>query len=307
MMKESHVAAYLALFLSQVTVGVNIVCSKILVQTISPAVILSARFAIGAVLLLVFHYLFAKKERRSVRAQLSKLDRRDWLYMTLQGLCAGAFFNIFILFGLHFEDASVAGIVTSSLPALVVLFSIVFLRERPGVYGYLCIAVAVAGLVVLNLHNILSSSLHGFMGMTLFCIAMIPEATYYILAKVYHHKLPVFLASAILNAISVPVLIVITLFMGHEVWPTGNLDQLLLLLTIGFSGGVFYVLWFLGCKHISSTAAGLCTAFMPVATLAIAYLVLSETISWVQALGMVLVLASIGFNGLGSYLRRHKK
>lgn len=304
--QKKQFVAYLFLFLSQITVGINIVASKALIKHMSPELILCARFAIGSVFLFACHYMFAKPERKNVRNQLKQLTKRDWTFLLAQGLSAGALFNIFMLFGLNFATASVAGIVTSSLPALVLVFSMIFLKLRPGIYSYSCIGLAICGLVVLNLHNFHRGDLSGMLGMLLFFIAMLPEAAYYILAKIYHHKLPIFLAAAILNAVSIPVLIIVAFVMGHQVWPSGNIHDLLLLVTIGISGGVFYVFWGVGCKSVSSTAAGLFTAFMPVATLAIAWIFLGETISWLQSFGMLLVLASIGFNGLGSYFRRLK-
>ncbi|WP_264770462.1 DMT family transporter, partial [Coxiella burnetii] len=59
---------------------------------------------------------------------------------------------------------------------------------------------------------------------------------------------------------------------------------------------LFYVFWFSGCNHVSSSSAGLITAFMPIATLIIAYLFLGERITVFQLLGLGLVILSIVFN-----------
>ena len=50
--------------------------------------------------------------------------------------------------------------------------------------------------------------------------------------------------------------------------------------------------------HVSGSTAGLLTATMPIGTLLIAWIFLGETISRLQMIGMLLVIASIILNAL---------
>jgi len=69
-----------------------------------------------------------------------------------------------------------------------------------------------------------------------------------------------------------------------------------MMLAVGMASALFYVFWFYGCQHVKGSIAGLFTAFMPIATLCIAWLLLGEAITAVQALGMLMVIMSILFN-----------
>lgn len=69
-----------------------------------------------------------------------------------------------------------------------------------------------------------------------------------------------------------------------------------LLFITGISSGLFYVFWFWGCKQVKGSVAGLFTAFMPVTTLLVAWFALGESITVLQTLGMILVMASVVFN-----------
>jgi len=114
------------LLLAQLMVGVCIVASKSLLKSTPAITILTIRFSIGFLFLLFIHFLSSKDKL----APLRSLSRVDWTFIVAQALCAGAFFNILVLFGLKYTTAGVVGIITSALPAIVVIFSIIFLKER---------------------------------------------------------------------------------------------------------------------------------------------------------------------------------
>lgn len=285
---------YLLLLLAQCMVGVCIVCSKALLTNLSPISILTIRFIIAGALLIFLHTLFSKEKF----AILKTVRRTDWIFIFLQALCAGALFNILLLWGLQHTSASAAGIVTSALPALVAIFSILFLKERMTFFTALCVVFAVLGLFMINISSVHSHEKHSISGDMLILLALIPEAAYYILAKLHQNKLPVFLISALMNIINIPIFLLWAGLYFEQISIPNTLSQYLLLLAVGTGSALFYVFWFLGCKNIQGTKAGLTTAFMPIATLVIAYLFLNEKITLLQLLGMVLVIISIAFNVL---------
>ncbi|UYK69914.1 DMT family transporter [Coxiella burnetii] len=264
---------YSLLLLAQLMVGVGIVGCKSLLQTIPAVIILAIRFTIGSTFLLLVHLAVSDQKFRP----LKQLTRLDWGFIISQALCAGAFFNILLLLGLKYTNANVAGIITSALPAIVVIFSIIFLKERVTISTLLCVGFAVIGLIIIKFHSLQFGSRYQIYGDILILASLIPEATYYILSKLRPNKLPVFLVSALMNGINVlPFLLF--LFLRHQsllmqIAP----EQYILLFIVGISSALFYVFWFSGCNHVSSSSAGLITAFMPIATLIIAYLFLGES------------------------------
>lgn len=67
----------------------------------------------------------------------------------------------------------------------------------------------------------------------------------------------------------------------------------LILIFLGLSSGLFYVFWYFGARRVDGTMASLSTAIMPVATVMLAWLILGEQLSYLQGLGMGLVILSI--------------
>ena len=121
---------FLALILSQIMVAVNIVGSKHLLTHISSLFILCARFIIASLFLLLIYLALHRKSRYKTKASLKDLNAKTWFIIIAQALCAGVFFNFLFLTGLHYTDANVAGIITSVLPAIIALLSVIFLREH---------------------------------------------------------------------------------------------------------------------------------------------------------------------------------
>lgn len=281
------------LILAQFMVGVGIVGSKILVLTLSPVTILLFRFFLGAALMFGLHLLVEGKTQQHTRS----ITRKQWLQIVAQAMCAGMLFNLLLLTGLHYTGAAVAGIVTSALPAVVVVFSILFLNESLSLSMGLCVLLAVVGLLIINYHpGGDTATAHYWLGYVFLLASLIPEALYYVLVKRYQCQLPVFLLSSIMLIVNVPILLVMLLFSGSHIqwqalWHGGPW-----LLMISASSAMFYVCWFVGSRYVAASRSGLTTAFMPISTLIIAHLVMHEKVSHFQVAGMLLVLFSIGLS-----------
>lgn len=283
---------YFFLLLAQFMVGICIVGSKYLLHTIPDIIILTTRFIIGFVFLLAMHLILNKKNSFPLR----KLSRLDWVFIVAQALCAGALFNILLLLGLKYTSASVAGIITSTLPAIIVILSIFFLKEKVTLFTILCVVFSVLGLVIINVNNFHIGNKDQVYGDIIILISLLPEAAYYVISKYHKNKLPIFLVSALMNGINIPILLFLFLFFHHEFSIQTIYAQYLPLVIVGIASAMFYVFWFLGCNKVHGSSIGLTAAFMPIATMINAYLFLNEKIMTLQFLGMVFVICSIVFN-----------
>lgn len=296
--KTPIVFFYVSLFIAQLMVGINIVGAKYLIGHFSIIFIITVRFIIAVIFLSVMHLLTMVGKPKIQTQQIKDLTQRDWFYITAQGLCAGVFFNLILLFGLHYTSANAAGIISSVLPAMIVVFSIIFLREHLSIFSALCVFFAVAGLLVINAHNFGEVHSSQLWGDVIVLLALVPEAAYYVLAKMHINKLPIFLMSALLHIVNLPILLVIAIFTPDFFPAHMPLESLGVLMVIGTASALFYVFWCIGCTRVSGATAGLFTAAMPIATLIIAWLFLHEGISILQFFGMLLVIVSIVFNAL---------
>lgn len=298
--------SYLWLILAQLTTGINITTSKYLLGTFNPVFLLFSRFLIATALLFVLHYLRKTTGFVTKKQKLRDLTRRDWVFIIAQALCAGVMFNFLLLLGLHYTDASSAGIITSTLPAIVAVMAIIFLRERLTFFTGLCVSFAVAGLFVMNIDKVSTNFSSGLIGDAIIFLAILPEAAYYIMAKVYNSELPVFLLAGLINGINFFIMLLIILLTGHFPHHAFTTMNIFILLASGVSSALFYTFWFLGCRQVSGSTAGLFTTMMPLSTLLLAWLFLDEKITLLQFVGMGLVITSIIINAENPIRRKRK-
>ncbi|MGV3740658.1 MAG: DMT family transporter [Gammaproteobacteria bacterium] len=280
------------LTLAQIMVALNIVMSKSLLVTIPVIIMMTIRFSIASVVLLPLHWL-SPDHQKPLFSYFTALNRKDWIFLFAQALSAGVLFNCLMLTGLHATDANVAGIITSALPAMIALFSWLFLKEKISFKKSLCILLATCGLLVIAFDKFTAiGEDHSFFGDAIVLISLIPEAGYYILTKIYTSKLPVFLMSALLNAINAIILIPIA-YAQH--WDLNNLSthDWSILFILGISAGLFYAFWLFGSQKVSGIMASLLTAIMPIATVLFAWIMLHEALNIHQTIGLSMVLFSI--------------
>lgn len=286
------VMPYLFLVLAQLMVGISIVSAKYLAPSVPAIFLLGIRFGLATVILLVIHG-FTETSKKSFQ-HLQKLNKKDWTFLIVQGLCAGVLFNSLMLWGLNYTSANVAGIITSVLPALIAVLSWIILKERISGQKGLCILLATVGLMVIGFDELKGPSTNqSFFGNFIIFCALFPEATYYILSKLHGNRLPIFLVSALLNLVNAILLLPLALVKID--WHSLHLSALgwFVLIALSIATGFFYVFWYLGSHKVDAMAASLSTALMPIATVLVAWLTLGEIINGMQLMGMSFVMISI--------------
>lgn len=291
-MKNKATSGLLLLILAQTMVGINIVTSKFLIADIPVLILLEIRFALACVILLPIHWITKAKEH-NLAWYYSTLSARDGIYIFAQAVCAGVLFNCLMMGGLNYTDANVAGIITSALPAMIAIMSWIILKEKISFQKSLCVAFASFGLIVIAYGKLKGSSgVHSFLGDFLIFLSLLPEASYYVLCKLYKNRLPVFLTSSLLNGINALILLPILFNMSLPAFEINQVNGLLILL-LGLTTGLFYVFWFLGALRVDGIMASLSTAAMPVSTVILSWFFLHEDLSLLEFSGMGLVIFSI--------------
>ena len=279
------------LILAQCMVGINIVACKYLLTSMSALFLLLVRFSLASVVLLPLHWL--NHPTQPVLSAFKALSRLDWLHLCAQALTAGVFFNCLMITGLKFTDANVAGIITSALPALITLISYLVLKETLTAKKSLCLFFATLGLIIIAAEKLATvRNSHSFLGDSIVFLALLPEAAYYVLCKMHSIKLPLFILSSVFNAINALVLIVFACIV-HVNLPQNIGFNGLLLILLGITSALFFVLFYLGSQRVDGLMASLSTAVMPVATVILAWLMLGEELTFLQALGMGMIICSI--------------
>jgi drug/metabolite transporter (DMT)-like permease len=282
------------LICAQLMIAINIVFAKLLLASVPLVFLLTMRFVLATCMLLPLHWL-TNIGKTSTTQHLRSLNQRDWLFVFLQALCGGALFNLFMFLGLRYTEANLAGIIASALPSIIAIMAWLLLGVKISKKKVLCIASASVGLVVIGYGKVSGvGMMHSFLGDFLVLAALFPEALYYILCKFHPNKLPVFLISAVINALNGLIMLIALYFMPFH---PGNISVLnwIILVVSALSSGLFYTFFFMGNQRVDTIVASLTTTAMPIATSLFAWLILNEDLNWTEAAGMGLVMLSIVF------------
>lgn len=288
---NKKIMPYLFLCLAQLMVAFNVIGSKLVITHISFLMAVFLRFSFATLIIFTLYFL-----QGNVKKEHFKLSRKHGIILIIQGLCAGLFFNLFLMMGLQYTSASMAGILISLLPAVIALAAVIFLKEKLSFFQIAGIVLALLGLLIINggfSDNKTPHSFHEMLGCFLLLLALIPETAYYLLSKQYQNELPLLVFSGLLNAVN--VLSLLPLVLWYEPKALRHLDNFTLevLFTTGVASAIFYLSWAIGIKHVNASKAGLLTALCPIMTLLLAAFFLHEQITHLQLIGMSVVIASV--------------
>ncbi|MBX9578001.1 MAG: DMT family transporter [Chthoniobacterales bacterium] len=285
----SRAKPLLLLLLAQACVGINIVLSKGLVDHINPLIMMTTRFTFAALFMLPL--CLQSGETKDWKFHLTK---KDWLALLAKSLGAGLFFNLFMLTGLHFTNANSAGLITSLLPAIVVVLNILIFKQKLSKQMFIAIIISIAGLILINVESFGGSSANALLGNSLVFLSLLPEGLYYTLSKYYPiSKIPAVTNAILLNALNLIFLYGVLAFMPLSVWRLITWHDGITMAFLGLTTGLFFLCWQRGVEQVDAGYASLATAFMPLSTVVLAWLILGETLTAIKFSGMLLVILSI--------------
>ncbi|MEH6629568.1 MAG: DMT family transporter [Halopseudomonas aestusnigri] len=288
------IRVYMSLALAMAMVGGNIAVGKSIVEEVPLFVFMVVRGIVAVGVLYPWMRLVSKETLPS--------DKVVWRELFLQSFLGIFLFSVFMLLGVGYTTAVSAGIITSTIPAVVAVLSWFILKERMSAMTSLAIALAVGGVALTNLANADDSGSTALLGGALVMLAVVMEALFTIFAKRLSNRLsPVQLATGV-NVVS------LLLFLPFGIWQSLETDLSLITTEMWLMMGYYsltasvlsFYFWYWGVARVSASTAGLFTAVMPVSAALAGILFLSETFSLMQAIGMGAVLAAIAVGTMGT-------
>ena len=294
--------AYLQLALSMAFVGANVAVGKIIVEEVPIFLFSEIRFLI-ALLFLVPMLVIS-------RPQVVRLEKSHVGYLFLQSFFGVFLFSVLMLYGVRFTSAAAAGIITSTVPAVIALLSFFFLRERMSSTQAFSICLAVLGILIITLQkspsNIDSSPM--VIGNILVFGAVVSEALFTIFAKKLSTVFtPIQMATAV-NVIG------FILFLPFAIKEALSFDFINLKWSIWFlivyyaitASVLSFILWYQGVKKVNASLAGIFTGFIPIAATLVGIYLLKESFGWNQFLGILCVLGAIFLGTRGKAVKKEE-
>jgi len=289
-----QIFSFLCLFLSMTMVGANIAVGKIILEDIPVFAFAALRFLIALVILAPG--MIGSRRRRG-------LNGPAWRGLFVQSFFGCFLFSIFMLYGVTQTSATSAGIITSALPSVIILLAWVGLGERITHQRAVMVLLAMAGIATLNLQGVVAGGSNGVLGNALVMGAVLSEALFAVISRHISIRVHPWAMAFTVNLfgfilffpLAVPQLLVLD-------WVALDITVLGWLLFYAITASVLsFLLWYRGISAVSASVAGLFTGVIPLSAALIGAAFLGERLTFVQGLGMVLVLMAIG---LGAWQER---
>ena len=256
-------------------VGSYVALTKPLAAAIPIFLLALLRFAIAAVAMIPWTFTSAAESAPTPHA---------WRQLFLQSFFGNFLFSIFMLNGVALTSASAAGIILATLPAVVAVFSAIFLRERLTPHAILAVLLAVAGIAVLQLTRAGADGADSgrvVLGNLLVFGSVCCEATYVIIGKRLTASLSAMRISALTNLFGLMLMLPFGVCQALR-FDLGALrvETWILLACYALAASMVATwLWLTGLKHVPANHAGIFTVALPLAATAIGVGWLGETLT----------------------------
>ena len=291
--------AYFALAAAMILTGINVALGKIIVDQIPPTSFSMLRFVLASICLVPL----ALFEPGGL-ASLKRLSMRQWGEIGLLALFGVVGFTTLMLIGLQYTTAINAGIIASSLPAIIALLSLLVLKEFISRKKILSIGLAVLGIACINLARpedgaTSSNWMSTLIGNSFVLMAAFSEAVFAILTRRYSSIIPPWTLTMIVHFVAIPITLPILFWLDGS-WQLpldGSFSFWLLAVYYVFTSSVLsFYLWCIGIKSVTASSSAVFTALVPTTTMFVAVLALGETMVTLQVMGLVAVFASLSIS-----------
>jgi drug/metabolite transporter (DMT)-like permease len=290
--------AYASLALSMSLVGSYVALSKPLVLVFPVFLLAWLRFGIGG--LAMWHWLKKPADEPPMSPHTKRL-------LFLESFLGNFLFSICMLFGVSMTTAVAAGVVMSSIPAVVAVLSWLFLRERIGWRSAAAIACAALGIGLFSLQKVDTGAAavidssgplgmsRALLGNLLVFAAVVCEAAYVVIGKRLTDGLGPRRISAIINLWGFALVTPMGLWAAWTFdFGTVGLPLWGLLVFYGLAASVWTVwLWMTGLKTVPASQAGVFTVMLPIGAAAVGVGFMGERLTLLQFVAFGIALAGL--------------
>lgn len=224
-----------------------------------------------------------------------RIDLKNWLAISIQSMFGAVLYTVFLLYGLSSTSAISASVITSAAPAVVLVLSVIFLKEKMHINTLLSVVLAVVSVVLMTLPSSQSGSVNTFSGLVFLSLSTLSTAIVVVAAKLISSSMkPLTLAAGVCltGAIfSIPMTL-------HELSSFNlssiTLHQSIIMVYYGiFVWALPYIFFFYGISRVSAPSAGMCVALIPVASMLASVMIYGDRVKNTDLIAMAIIIISI--------------
>lgn len=287
--------SYSLLAIAQAALASNVIIGKIVLTQLPTFVFLGIRFFISSVLLSIM-MLFVNCKITADSHPIGNLQVKDCSFLFGQALTGGFLYNFLFYQGVQLTTATDAGIISSTLPAMIAVCAFFFLKEKLDRNKILAIILAILGIIVINLdYSNPDAQARDLLGNALILLAMVPEAFYSIFNKFISPRIHPVGGSVVVSWLVFLMMFPIMCLEWVEMDSSQVSIHVFFLSALGgFFSALFFVAWTLGLAKVSASRASIFGGVLPVVTAILGWYFLEESFTWYTITGITFVFASLG-------------
>ncbi len=291
---RSRTRAYVLLAFGMAIFGSGTPVSKLVTDAFPTFFASGVRMLLATIALIPLMVLEVR--RNDAGRFVPQISRADWLRIGGIAVAGMFLFSVFMLYGMQEVSGAVGSIVMATTPAVTAAGSVIFLRDRLDRWKALAIALAVGGVLAVNLGSTGDGSGSDIvLGSALVFGAVCGEAAYTLIGKRLTADISPLTIAALAAALASLLFAVPAVLEISEVqWDSLDAGDLLALAWWGLGTMcVGSVVWYAGVKRVPGTTASAFMGVMPISALLLSYLLLGEAFEPIHAVGMAAVLAGM--------------
>ena len=290
--KKKLIYTYLAMVLAMFFWGFSFIWSKILLEFYKPLTIVFLRLLISSIFLFSVGYLLNKLK------PIEKKDRGSLLLLS--------FFQPFLYFigetiGLKYVSSTTASVLIATIPLFTPIAAFYFLKEKLSALNIIGILISIFGvlLVLFDDQFKIEASTNGIL---LMALAVFSAVAYSVLTVNLATKYNVFNLITYQNVIGLVYFLPFFLYFDYphfaQVSFTWRIAKPLFALAI-FASSLAFMLFIYGIQVLGISKANTISNIIPVFTAVFAWYYLDEHLTWINILGIVVVLSGLSLSQLG--------
>jgi drug/metabolite transporter (DMT)-like permease len=233
------------------------------------------------------------------KTKLSRCVLERWKIFSMLGLTGITLYHIFQNFGLQLTTASHSSLMISMNPVLIALLGRFYLKEQMTLKRVLGVTLAFFGVVLVIRPFEFQLNPKGVVGDLLSLGAALSWAFYSVLSKRVLFELDVNKVTLFSIVFGVLFLFPSMFIFERPVLPVSAWNWVLLLILGLFCSGLAYLFWIKALKSVTTTEAGVFLFFLPVVSVSVAHLVLSEPLDLLFGMGALLVMVGVALTERG--------
>ncbi|ORM71068.1 DMT family transporter [Pantoea rwandensis] len=231
----------------------------------------------------------------SEKTKWSAISLKEWTTVSVLTLLGNILYTVFLLYGMSETNATTASVVSSSVPALVLLLSFIFLKDKLKAKMVMSVILAIASVIMMSMPDNSTDSHSSAFGLIMLSLSALSNAIYVIVAKKFTSVLKPWTFSA---AVCLTGAIFTVPMMFHELKTFNvfslHINQVITMIYYGvfvWAVPIYLFLW--GINYISATTAGMMFSFIPLASIITTILFFNGHVRHIDVISISLVVISV--------------